>query len=162
GRTDVLRRVFEDDEDAVYKLVDSKDSTLGLLPTPPIDAQRFEPLASKHLTMQANRYNYQAARALDGDPATKWASNRPQIAGDFVEFVLDAPREIAALDFSDNKITFDTPAAFRLEVSSDGVNYQTVFTRPRIRFYYAQVYHPSDYLFRVVLQKPVLATRLRL
>jgi F5/8 type C domain len=112
--------------------------------------------------MSSNRYNHQAPRALDGDPTTKWATNRIQTVGDWVEFTLDAPREIAALDFTHNTLTFDTPAAFKLEVSEDGEHYQKVFERPRIRFYFAQVYRPSSYVFRVVLQKPVLATRLKL
>jgi hypothetical protein len=161
-RTDILKRVYRDGDDSVYALLPSHDRSLGLLPTPSIDAQRFERIAQRHLKMSASRFSRHGSRALDGDPKTHWTTGRPQLVGDSVELTLDQPADVAAIDFTDYDMTFDAPAAFKIEVSEDGKTYRTVFERPRLRIYYDQVYHPKHFLFRVKLETPVRARRVRL
>jgi hypothetical protein len=161
-RKDVLERVYKDGDDSVYALLPSHDSTLGLLPTPAIDERRLVALPRTQLKMLANRAPRDTWLALDGDPKSKWNSGRQQAAGDYVELVLDRPGEIAALDFTDYELTFDSPAAFKIEVSDDGHDYRKVFERPRLRIYYDQVYRPKRFMFRVLLPTPAHALRLRL
>jgi hypothetical protein len=112
--------------------------------------------------MVASRSPRRAYHALDGNPETRWATYRSQWPGDWVEFVLREPREIAAIEFTDYEECFDTPLAFKIEVSDDGKTYRTVFRRPRLRFFADQVHHPTDFAFRVVLHQPVRTMHLRM
>jgi hypothetical protein len=76
--------------------------------------------------------------------------------------VLREPREIAAIEFTDFEECFDTPLAFKIEVSDDGKAYRTVFERPRLRIFADQVHRPTEFTFRVVLDRPVRTMHLRM
>jgi hypothetical protein len=160
-RPDTFRRVFGQDNDYVYRMFRSKDPTLGLVPTPRIDPALAR-VPTKLIGMVASRSARRAYHALDGNPKTRWATFRSQWPGDWVEFVLREPREIAALEFTDFEECFDAPLAFKVEVSDDGATYRTVFERPRLRIFADQVHHPTGFAFRVVLDRPVRTRHLRM
>lgn len=160
-RPDAFRRLFGQDNDYVYRVLRPNDPTLGLLPTPRIPPA-LERVPTKLVGMLAGRSARRAYHALDGNPRTRWATFRSQLAGDWVEFVLREPREIAALEFTDFEECFDSPLAFRIEVSDDGATYRTVFTRPRLRIFANQVHHPTGFAFRVVLDQPVRTRHVRM
>jgi hypothetical protein len=161
-QSELFRSVYRDDTSTVYELLPNPDPTLGLLPTPVMNEGHFTRIDRKHLTLTTSEAQSQAGLALDGNLDTRWATGRAQRAGDSIELSLDQPREVAALDFTDYQLTFDNPGAFKLEASDDGEHYRTIFVRPHIRLYYAQVYRPSHFLFRVVLPAPVRLRKLRL
>jgi hypothetical protein len=157
----VFRRVFHEQADHVYRVLRSKDASLGLLPTPAIDPA-WRRVPRPLIDLRTSRHSRRASDALDGDPSTRWTTQRSQWPGDWVEFVLREPREIAAIEFADFTDVFDAPLAFRIEVSEDGERYRSVFTRPRLRFFADQIHHPAEFAFRVALDRPVRARRLRI
>jgi hypothetical protein len=156
-----LKQVYSADGDYVYEFLDTHDRSLGLLPTPTIDEVNNIPLRPKHIEVLANRNANAAYKAIDGKPKTQWHSGREQTPGDWLEFKLDRPRELVAIDFLNFvKNVFEAPAAFKIQSVDAGV-YTTIFQRPRLRFYYDQVHRPTEFVMRVVFQKPVRTDRLR-
>jgi hypothetical protein len=159
-RPDVFRRVFRHHMDFVYRVLPSRDPSLGLLPTPKLDpALRRVP--AQLIGLVASRSVRRSYHALDGNPNTRWGTYRSQWPGDWAEFVLREPRAIEAIEFTDFEEPFDAPLAFKIEVSDDGHTYRTVFTRKRLRVFADQVHRPADFVFRVVLDRPVRTTHLR-
>jgi hypothetical protein len=158
-----LNQVYSVDGDYVYEFLDTGDRSLGLLPTQSIDEENNIPLRAKHIQVLTNRNASKAYRAIDDNPRSRWTSGRFQTPGDWMEFKLDRPRDLVALDFLHfTKDVSEAPAAFKIQtVSSDGV-YNTVFQRPRIRFYYDQVHRPTEFVMRVVFDKTLHTDRLRI
>jgi hypothetical protein len=160
-RPQVFRRAFVDQLDRVYRVVDSGDPSLGLLPTPELgaDLRRVPPHGVELRTSRTERRAY---HALDGNPNSRWATFRSQWPGDWVEFVMQEPRTIAAIEFSDFAEIFDAPLAFKIEASEDGVSYRKLFERPRLRIFADQIHRPTEFVFRLVLPEPVRTHRLRM
>jgi hypothetical protein len=156
-----LEQVYSADGDYVYEFLDTHDPSLGLLPTPAIDEANNIPLRAKHIKVVANRNKENAYQAIDGNPKTGWTNERNQTPGDWIEFQLDRPRVLVAIDFLDFEDVFDAPAAFTIQTIDNGV-YNTVFKRPRLRFYHDQVHRPTEFVMRVVFDKPVRTGRLRM
>jgi hypothetical protein len=71
------------------------------------------------LTVTASREPGRAARAVDGDPATRWATAHPQTPGDWVRVDLDRPRLVRAVRLSAAN-PMDQPRGLLLEGSEDG------------------------------------------
>jgi hypothetical protein len=158
-----VRRVYERDGDIVYEMARGHDDpSLGLLSTPAIDEEQFTLLRSQHLHFTASRNLRGAAKATDADPRSRWSTGRRQRAGDWIEFVLDRRRTLGGFEFRHFQDVFEAPAAFSVQTSEDGATYQTLLTRPRLRFYRDQVHAPARFVFRVVLPRPVRARKLRL
>jgi hypothetical protein len=158
-----LKQVYSADGDYVYEFLDTHDRSLGLLPTPAIDEESNIPLRAKHIQVLTNRNPKNAYKALDGIPRTSWTSGeqRSQTPGDWMEFQLDRPRDLVAIDFRNFKDVFEAPAAFKIQTINDGV-YNTIFQRPRLRFYHDQVHRPTEFVMRVVFDEPVRTDRLRI
>jgi hypothetical protein len=158
-----LEQVYSVDGDYVYEVRDTHDPSLGLLPTPTIDEENNIPLRAKHIQILTNRNQQNAYKAIDGNPKTPWRSGKQrfQTPGDWMEFKLDRPRELVAIDFLHFKDVFEAPAAFKIQTINGGV-YNTVLERPRLRFYHDQVHRPTQFVMRVVFDKPVRTDRLRL
>lgn len=160
---DLVTQVFEQDGDYVFELKDTGDKSLGLLPTPELDPNAFKAVPRSHIHVTASRYRSDAYKMIDDDPDTRWSTQRYQTTGDWVEFSFDTPHEIAALEFRHyKKDVFQAPAAFKLQTSDDGNEFETVFRRQHLRFYADQVHRPTKFVFRVVLPAPVRTHRLRI
>lgn len=163
--TAMLRRVFDQGGDLVYEFLDTKDKSLGLLPTPEIDERVFALLRSKHIQVTTSTRSANAHKIIDGELRTRWSTHpRAQLPGDWVEFTFDKEREIGAIDLINHqKDALESPSAFKIQTSDDdGESWDTVFRRPRLRLYADQVHHPNRFVFRVVLPKPVRTQRLRI
>jgi hypothetical protein len=160
-RPEIFRRTFVDQLDRVYRVVGTDDPSLGLLPTPElaVHLRRVPPLG---VGMAASRNARQTHHALDGNPNSRWATHRSQWPGDWVEFVMQDRRTIAAIEFSDFDEVFDAPLAFKIEASEDGVTYRKLFERPRLRIFTDQIHRPTEFVFRLVLPQPVRTYRLRM
>jgi len=83
------------------------------------------PLPAGALRVSASREPGRAARAADGDPATRWATARPQAAGDWVRVDLDRPRTVRAVRLW-TPYASDSPRGLALEVSGDGITWRPV------------------------------------
>jgi len=83
----------------------------------------IEPVEPLTLTAQASVANNEAAKAVDGDPATKWSTGRAMKEGDW--FSVDLGRvtglKQAVLDMRGSPK--DVPAGFTLHVSRDGMQW---------------------------------------
>jgi hypothetical protein len=92
---------------------------LTLLAYAPPPVQPGRAVDRRGLAVTASREPGRAARAVDGDPATRWATAHPQTPGDWVRVDLDRPRLVRAVRLlSANPM--DQPRGLRLEGSEDG------------------------------------------
>ena len=91
-----------------------------------------------------------------------WATRRQQLPGDWFELELLAPRKISAIEITEFNEAFDAPMSFRLWAEAPGQGLHEVMRRSSLRIYHDQVYHPKDFVFRIVLPEPVLTTRIRI
>ncbi|MFI5308205.1 MAG: hypothetical protein ACHQ53_12670 [Polyangiales bacterium] len=152
---------FENGGDRVYEVLPSDDRSTSLLSTSPIP--RGAKALDKHtLRGTASMAQFDAAKAFDGNPQSCWRTLSEQAAGDWFEIRLPGKRTVAAIEVDDFVDAFDAPAAFKLSVPEADGTYRAVFTRPRLRFYRDQVYHPKSFAFRVVLPQPVLTDGIRI
>lgn len=77
------------------------------------------------IRVTASRKAADAARAVDGDPATRWGTGGPQAPGDWVRIDLDRPRVVRAVRLWTAHPT-DAPRDLRLEGSEDGVRWRAL------------------------------------
>lgn len=153
-------RAFQAGGDVVYRLLPQRDPSLGLLETPALPAGLSE-VPRAQIRAQASATPEWLGNALDGDPATKWATRRNQRSGDWFELVFAEPTPVAAVSFTDFDVAFDAPAGFVVTAEREDGSLRPVFARPRLRIDRDQIYDPSGYVFRLVLPQPVLTRRLR-
>jgi hypothetical protein len=153
-------RAFQSGEDVVYRLLPQDDPSLGLLETPELPAGLSE-VPRAEIRANASASETWTGYAFDGDPETKWATRRNQRQGDWFEFVFDKPTRVAAVTFTDFAVAFDAPAGFQVTAEREDGSLAPVFSRPRLRIYREQIYHPNGFEFRLVLPTPVQTRRLR-
>jgi hypothetical protein len=153
-------RAFEAGGDVVYRLLPQNDPSLGLLETPSLPAGLSE-VPRSELSAQSSATAIGLRLPFDGDPETKWATRRNQRQGDWFEFVFQQPTKVAAVTFTDFAVAFDAPLAFQVSAEAADGSLHPVFTRPRLRIYSEQIYHPNGFEFRLVLPKAVETRRLR-
>jgi hypothetical protein len=87
------------------------------------------------LTVRASRNPKGASLAVDGDPATRWATAGPRAAGDWFRVDLPAARRLHGVRLAaDNPA--DLPPALVVEGSPDGVNWERLAAtlRPEHRY----------------------------
>jgi hypothetical protein len=160
-RPENFAKRFATDREFVYEVLPPVDPSVSLLSTPALPAGA-KPIPQKDLTAHASTMDDQVGAAIDGRPATKWGTMRDQLAGDWFEFVFGRERKITALEFRDFAEAFEAPAAFKVSVAMEDGSYHTVLTRPALRFYADQVYHPKSFSFRVVLPESVMTRAVRI
>jgi hypothetical protein len=76
--------------------------------------------------------------------------------------LLARPRPIVAFEIDNRPHVTHLPLSFELSVAEGGSDLKTVAEQPVLRVYYEQVYSPKTFVFRVVLQKPTPADRIRI
>ncbi len=79
-------------------------------------------LPAGELVATASRHANRARLAVDGDPATRWATAAPRAAGDWFRVDLARPRRIRALRLASSNPA-DLPPALTLEASPDGASW---------------------------------------
>ena len=77
------------------------------------------PIPASSLRISVSRYQRGAARAIDGDPGTRWTTGRPQTPGDWLRVDLNGPRAVQAVRLWAIKRN-DWPRGLQLEASADG------------------------------------------
>ncbi len=95
------------------------------------------PIAATALRVTASRQPERAGLAADGDRRTRWATARPQVAGDWLRVDLATPRALRAIRLWTAYPT-DAPRGVRLEGSDDGTTWRAIAagmrTEGRLRF----------------------------
>jgi hypothetical protein len=152
---------FSTQTEFVYEVLPPIDPTVSLLATPALP-EGAKPIARHDLTAHASTMSEQVEATLDGDASTKWGTMRDQLAGDWFEFAFSNTRKVVALEFRGYAEAFEAPAAFKISALKEDGAYHTVLTRPALRFYADQVYHPKSFTFRVLLPEAVAARALRI
>ena len=77
------------------------------------------PIPASSLRVSASRFRRGVARAVDGDPRTRWMTGRPQTPGDWLRVDFDGPRAVRAVHLWAIKHN-DWPRGLQLEASADG------------------------------------------
>jgi len=88
---------------------------------PPRDAGTALPPSA--LTVTGSRHPRSAARAVDGDPVTRWTTAGPRAAGDWFRIDLPTRPVVRGLSMTSENPA-DLPLAMALESSSDGAHWQ--------------------------------------
>ncbi len=152
---------FRDGPHRVFSLQGLSDPTLALLDTPALPAGAWR-IAAAELRAHAELAPELAARAIDRDPETFWSGRRVQAPGQYLELELTAPRPIVALELQNRGEVMELPMSFELAVAKGGSGWRTVAERAELRLYRDQIFSPKTFVFRVVLDEPALADRVRL
>jgi hypothetical protein len=134
---------------------------VGLLRTPPRPKGMVR-MNPSQLHARASVNAAQATLALDGSPDTMWQTRRQQLPGDWFEVELREPRPLQVLEITDFQEAFETPLSFRLWAEAPGEGLREIMRRPDLRIYRDQVYHPQGFVFRIVLPRPLWASRIRI
>jgi hypothetical protein len=151
--------VFEDGKDYVFEILPSDDPEDTLAETPKLPLS-LEKVPYKGLHAAANVAPERAQRALDGKAASRWSTGRNQRLDDYYEITLATPRELGALELSSPEAIEDAALGYRVEVEDSNGVIRTVATHPHVRLFRDQVFHPRNFVFRVVFE-PVQARRIR-
>jgi hypothetical protein len=160
-RPDNFQRRFSAGTDFVYEVMKPKDKSTSLLSTPALPPNLTR-VPSTELFASSSLLPENAHLALDGRPRSRWSTRRGQFQGDWFDLELTSERMVQAIELSDFTEAFDAPAAFTITVrNTEGIQ-TTVMSRPELRFYYDQVYHPRSFVMRLVLPKPVPAKGIRI
>lgn len=80
-------------------------------------------LPASALRVSASRRGEEAARAVDGDPVSRWGTGLPQGPGDWFQVDLAPPRSVRAVRLWTAHPT-DWPRGLRLEGSEDGASWR--------------------------------------
>jgi hypothetical protein len=161
ARPDEYRRVFQDGPHSVFTLLEDEARSLSLLPTPVLpEGARSIPQAE--LRARASIRSDRACLALDGDARTYWTGGRFQESGQHFEIELAAPRPVVAIDIHAPARVMDVPASFRLSARNGDEDLGVLAERPLLRFHREQVFEPKNFVFRVVLPRPITLDRLRI
>jgi hypothetical protein len=83
------------------------------------------PLEAGALSVTASRHPGRAARAVDGDPRTRWATRSPREPGDWFRVDLATPHRLRAVRLTAANPA-DLPETLRLDGSADGASWQSV------------------------------------
>lgn len=75
------------------------------------------------VAVSASRHPEEAALAVDADPRTRWATHRPQTAGDWVTVTLSEPVRLAGVRLHTEAAPSDYPRGLQLELSPDGARW---------------------------------------
>lgn len=155
------RRVFQQGGDSVFSLVWQQDPTLELMGVPslPRGARR---IAQRELRPSASVESKHAFLATDDDPSSFWSTARLQARDQLFELVWTKPERVVAFEIENPWHLSDVPLSFELDVARGDSPWRTVARQPLVRVYEEQIYAPKNFVFRVVLDAPVLATRMRI
>jgi len=155
------RRVFQDGAHSVFTLLDAGAKPVELLPTPALPpGARAIPQGA--LRARASLRPDQARLALDGDPSTRWTGGRFQARGQHFEIELIGARPVVALEIEAPSRVMDVPASYRLNGWNGTEELGVLAERPELGLHRDQIFEPKNFVFRVVLPRPVTLDRLRL
>jgi hypothetical protein len=98
---------------------------LELLTYLPAKATGGSRLPPAELTVTASRQPELAGRMVDGDPASRWGTGRPQAVGDWVSVAWARPRRVRGLRLWTASPT-DAPRGVSLEGSEDGERFEPI------------------------------------
>jgi hypothetical protein len=92
-------------------------------------------LPAAALAVTASRHGRRAGLAVDGDPATRWATAAPRAAGDWFRVDLAAPRPVRGLRLAVANPA-DLPPELTVEGSADGASWRRLAAtlRPERRY----------------------------
>ena len=99
-----------------------------LTPSPREGGER--PVPSAALSVTASRRPKAARLALDGGPATRWSTGRPQTAGDWYRITLDRLRPVSGVRLW-TAAPMDAPRGLSVDGSEDGVTWRPLGARVR-------------------------------
>ena len=87
-----------------------------------------------------------AARMLDGNPRTRWATHQPQTPGMWVQVDLARTQQVVQIDLRMGAWASDFPRGFVVRVSVDGQDWQTVERQADVAgSLYWEAGHPNVY-----------------
>ncbi len=150
--------------DSVYSLKVASDEEGWLLPTPAVPKDA-EVLPATQMTLSASVNPRLTRHVIDGNPETRWSTERSQRGSDWFEVRVLNDRPIAAIEIAPGERTLEVPLSFEIAIADPGTvdpSLRSVLLRPRIFFYEQQVYSPKQFVWRVVLPKPAPVGRLRI
>ncbi|MBI2462336.1 MAG: discoidin domain-containing protein, partial [Candidatus Rokubacteria bacterium] len=90
-----------------------------------------EPRERQGWEVQASIALEPAAQAIDGDPATRWTTGRPQQPGEWLSVDLGRVVEIAGVAITPGRVE-DLPRGVRVEGSLDGTTWRPLLVLPEI------------------------------
>ena len=121
GHPDGVREAGRFGDDEVFEFVPSPDKK-----APPAAGAGLRPLPrAPGWRASSNVNDGLAARAVDGDPRTRWNSDF-QKPGDYFELDMGDVRDVAGLSLELGPSTFDYPRGCRVDLSQDGRAWTTV------------------------------------
>lgn len=91
--------------------------------------RRIEDRAQWKVTASDNPAS--APGAIDGDPRTRYTSGSPQHPGQWFEIELPVETEISGIELDQRRFSTDFARAYTIQVSPDGVTWQTAATGHR-------------------------------
>ncbi|HWP05368.1 MAG TPA: hypothetical protein VNN72_06485 [Polyangiaceae bacterium] len=161
AQPDKFRRIFQDGKDSVFTLLEPEPQSLELLSTPELPGgARLIP--QRELRADANLQPGLARLALDGKADSYWTGGRFQTPGQYFEIALGAPRPVIALEIDVPGRVWDVPSSFRLTALNGNADHGVVLERQQVRLYRSQIFDPKNFVFRLVLPRPVTLDRLRI
>jgi hypothetical protein len=87
-------------------------------------------VAAGSLGVSASRQSKHAGLAIDGDPATRWATAGPRTAGDWFRVDLPAARSLRGVRLAAANPA-DLPSSLTVEGSPDGTRWEPLVITPR-------------------------------
>ncbi|MBN2194760.1 MAG: hypothetical protein JW751_18235 [Polyangiaceae bacterium] len=161
ARPGEYRRVFQQGSHSVFTLLREDDPTLELMEAPALPASaRLVPATDLHARspLQPDR----AGLAVDGEEDTYWTGARVQEQGQYFEVELTEARPILGLEIDAPGRVMDVPASYWLSLANGGEELGVVAEQAVLRLCRAQVFAPEEFVFRVVLPRPIPADRVRI
>ncbi len=79
-------------------------------------------------TATANVNSAYAQGAIDGSTGSQWNTNGAQSAGDYIQVNLGSAQTIQHIMLDQGASTGNYPRGFAVEISTDGINWTTVYT----------------------------------
>jgi len=71
-------------------------------------------------------------------------------------------RPVTALEIDVPGRVWDVPSSFRLTALNGNADHGVVLERQQVRLYRSQIFDPKNFVFRLVLPRPVTLDRLRI
>lgn len=157
----LYRRVYTDGSDSVFSLIQPEDPTWALLPGPALPpGARLIP--QKVLRPASNWETQRLHFALDERPTTHWSTRVPQRSGHHFEVLLDKPRRVIALEIDNPGHEMYLPLSYRVSAAQGPSTLWPVVQQRELRLFRDQIYSPKTFVYRIVLESPVLVDRVRL